>query len=478
MNNDHLCERSNQFSCKATEAKMKQAAWVAVATLFSGCAALGPDYTAPELDPPHKFVGGATEELFEASSLAWWKSFNDPALNDLVAIGLDQNLNVRTAMERIVAAQENTRLFGLAQQVDGNASLDARRRETSLGVIDETSSLNADAFFVFDLFGEFRRSREKSLAELKAAEFDAGTVKLAYLADVVTSYVLVRYYQLAAQITRETITSRRRTLNTARQRADAQEGTQLEVAQAESLLATAEASLPILVAQARVSTFRIATLLDLPTGTVADRLKQSRGIPGVKGGSESGIPADLLRNRPDIRAAERRLAAATAAVGVSEAQLYPSLHLTGSITAGQTDTWSFGPSLILPVFDQARRQVARNVALSTARQAELDHRLAYVSAIEEVQVALTLTHARSHQVGAYSKATSSAERVLNLARRSYEAGVVTIDDVLDAERTRLDNRLNLAQAQSEYAQAWIQQQVATGKGWAVVPGRGHVLAQK
>lgn len=445
---------------------MTKAVWATLAVLLSGCVNLGPDYAAPAFDAPNKFVGGATEELRAAAGLAWWKDLGDPTLDALVAIGLTQNLDVQTALERIVAARENTRRFGLAQQIDGNASLDARRRDTGAG-ISEDSSASADAFYVFDLFGEFARGKEQSLAELGAAEFEAGTVKLAYLSDIVSAYTQVRYFQQAARITQETIFSRRETLSFARQRAEAQEGTQLEVAQAQSLLATAEATLPILTAQARINTFRIATLLNVPTNVVVAKIDAGTKVPAPSANVTVGVPADLLRNRPDIRAAERQFAAATAAVGVSEAQLYPSLRLSGGITLGEVDTWSFGPTVSLPIFDQPRRQASRNIAVSNARQAELAYRQEFITAIEEVQTAMVLTQARRSQVTAYIEANSSSERVLNLARRSYEAGVVTIDEVLDADRTRLNTRLNLAQAQSDYVQAWIQQQISVGKGWGV-----------
>ena len=448
---------------------MRKTVWAVSAVLLSGCVTLGPDYAVPDMNAPSKFVGGASSALRDASGSAWWQSFQDSALNELVSIGLTQNLDVKTAFERIVAARENTRRFGVVQQIDGDVSLDARRRSTD-GVESDDASASAGALFVFDLFGEFRRAQEESLATFDAAQFDAGTVKLAYLSDIVTAYTQVRYYQVAAQITRETIASRSDTLNFVRERVDAQEGTQLEIAQAQSLLATAKATLPILEAQARVNSFRIATLLNVPTGVVAQKIDGGRAIPRPTGAAASGVPADLLRNRPDIRAAERRLAAATATVGITEAQLYPSLSLTGNVTLGETDAWSFGPSLALPVFDQVQRQASRNIALSEARSAELSYRQVFIKAIEEVQAALVLTNARQEQVEAYVTANASSERALNLARRSYEAGVVTVDDVLDADRTRLSNRLNLAQAQNDYALAWVQQQIAAGKGWAYVPG--------
>ncbi len=441
-----------------------------LATTLAGCTAVGPNYTAPEIQLESKFVGGASQDTIEASRFAWWRNFNDARLNHLVSIGLDQNLDVESALERIVAARENARRFGVAEQINGDISLISRRSRSDSGDYETESNATADAFYVFDLFGEFSRARERSLAELEAAEFDVGTVKLAYLADVVSSYILVRYFQTAANITRQSITTRRQTLNLVNQRAEAEESTQLEVAQARSLLANAEATLPLLEAQARVNAFRIATLLAMPTTTVLEKLGVSPEIPRPSGGLAIGAPADLLRNRPDIRASERRLAASTADVGVTAARLYPSLRLSGTISAGDTDSWSFGPTLDIPVFDRTSRAATRNIAMSNARQAELSYRNEVNIAVEEVQAAMALTDARRRQFSAFTQAVTTAERVQNLSRESYEGGVVTLDEVLDAERTRLANRLDQAVALSEWSQAWVQMQVSLGKGWQATSG--------
>ncbi|MEO0917854.1 MAG: efflux transporter outer membrane subunit [Pseudomonadota bacterium] len=435
------------------------------ALALTGCTAIGPDYNAPDIQFESKFVGGASQDTLEASELAWWRYLNDPVLNDLVSIGLDQNLDVRSALERIVEARENARRFGAAEQLNGDISLTSRRSRNDAGDYNTESNATADAFYVFDLFGEFSSAQERSLAELEAAEFDVGTVKLAYLADVVSSYILVRYFQTAAQITRQSITTRRQTLNIVNQRAAASDSTQLEVAQAQSLLANAQASLPLLEAQARVNAFRIATLLGTPTTTVLNKLGVSTTIPTPSGGLAIGVPADLLRNRPDIRASERRLAAATSDIGVAAARLYPALRLNGTVSSGDTDSWSFGPSLDIPVFDRSRRDATRNIAISDAKQAELGYRNEVFLAVEEVQAAMALTDARQRQFLAFTQAVATAERVQTLSRESYEGGVVTLDEVLDAERTRLANRLDQALSLSEWAQAWVQMQVSLGKGW-------------
>ncbi|MEM7720605.1 MAG: efflux transporter outer membrane subunit [Pseudomonadota bacterium] len=438
---------------------------VFLAISLAGCTALGPDYSAPEIQFEKTFVGGASQDTLQASQLAWWRYFNDAALNDLVSIGLDQNLDVKAALERIVAARENTRRFGVSQQVNGDISLTSRRSRNDAGDYNTDTNATADAFFVFDLFGEFSRGRESSLAELEAAEFDVGTVRLAYLADVVSSYILVRNFQTSANITRQAIRARRQTLSFVEERAAVSDSTQLEVAQAQSLLANAEASLPLFEAQARVNAFRIATLLGMPTKSVLEKLGVTTKIPSPSGGLAIGEPADLLRNRPDIRASERRLAAATAEIGVNVARLYPALRLSGVVSAGDTDSWSFGPTLDLPVFDRTTRDATRNIAVSDAKQAELTYRNEVNIAVEEVQTAMALTDARQRQFAAFTKAVSTAERVKSLSQQSYEGGIVTLDEVLNAEQTLLANRLDQAAALSEWSQAWVQMQVSLGKGW-------------
>lgn len=436
---------------------------------LGGCTILVPGYRPPGVAVQPAYVGGASAELVEASRLAWWRSLADPALDTLVGAGLQQNLDIRAALERIVAARENAKRFGLSQQVAGDVSLDARRREVG-GTTDDVVNATADAFIVFDLFGEFRSGRARSLAELEATQLDVGTVKLAYLADIVSSYVLARYYQQAAAITRQSIQSRRRTLGSVRQRQTEEEASALEVAQATSLLRTAEATLPVLEAEARVNAFRIAQLLDMTTPRVLSIIERGAGIPKPPGGMVTGLPADLLRNRPDIRASERRLAAATAEIGIAEARLYPSLRLAGSITLGDNDGWSLGPSLDIPVLDLPRRRATRNIARSDARLAELEYRRQVSAAVEEVQAALALVDGRRRQVAALQSASGTADRVLNLSRESYAEGLITLDEVLDAERTRLSNQLDLAVAVSEWAQAWVLLQVALGKGWEAGPG--------
>ncbi|MDJ0640241.1 MAG: efflux transporter outer membrane subunit [Paracoccaceae bacterium] len=440
---------------------------MALALVASGCAVVGPDYKAPDLAAPAGFVGGGTTPLQDAALEKWWTKFNDPILNTLVDEGLSKNLNIKIALARIEAARATAERFGPASQVAGDVSVNAELQNVG-GVRTERSSAQVGAAFVFDLFGETARRREAAGAALDAAEFDVGTARLAYLSELVSAYVRLRYFQTAASLTRQTIASREATLNVTRDRRGIGEATQLDVARASSLLAAERAALPLFEAEVQMNAFRIATLIDHPADTVLRRTASFGKIPSP-GTTDAGLPADLLRNRPDIRAAERRLAAATAAIGVREAQLYPSLRVNGSVTAASTNAWSFGPAVVLPLTDRPGLGAEKRVAEAAAQEAELSYRASLISAVEDVQVAMVQTDTRQRQVTALVAATSSAQSAMSLATQSFEAGLVPLDAVLDAERTRLENGLELALGQAELAQAWVRQQVATGKGWAARP---------
>jgi outer membrane protein, multidrug efflux system len=176
------------------------------------------------------------------------------------------------------------------------------------------------------------------------------------------------------------------------------------------------------------------------------------------------VPADLLRNRPDVQAAERRLAAAVAAVGVAEADLYPSLSLSGTVSAGDTATWSFGPALSLPIFNQGRLTAARDRAVAQAKEAELAWRSAIQSAVEDVQTELSRLAANRQRAARLTDVVTSTDRVLALSRETYRLGTTTLLDLLDAERSATAARLSLAQAYRDLATSFAGTQATVGRG--------------
>jgi multidrug efflux system outer membrane protein len=406
--------------------------------------------------------------LQDASRTVWWTSFGDPLLNEIVEVGLKQNLDIQVAIERITAARAQLDRTGINSQFEGGISADARRIQPPNGPIIEPRGGTADAFWVLDLFGGATRARQGAAANLEAVQFDSGTVRLAFLAEVLDAYNEARYNQAAAGITRQAIASRRQTLELVERRSASGEGTALELAQARSTLATAEANLPIFIGRYQENVFRIATLIAQPGSLVLQRMNAGRAQLRPRGGTPVGVPADILRNRPDVRSAERTLASATAAVGVAEAQLLPSLTLDGTIAVGTSaTTWGFGPSLLLPILNQPVLQANRRVAESNARQAELVWRATVLDAVEDTQSALALVRQWANQTAAFQRAVTASAEVLDLSRQSYEIGGTTLLDVIDAERLIAENQLQLASALRNWTSSYVQLQVGTGKGWLV-----------
>ncbi len=437
--------------------------------LLSACAAVGPDYAQPEVALAARFVGGNGSALGDVATEAWWKRLDDRRLDALVARGLAQNLDIRTSLERIRAAEAQVGTTGLNSQLSGGIGAEARRSGGSGQPTATTENGTLTAGIVFDIFGGARRGREQALGNLAAAEFDTGTVRLAFLSSLIGSYIDARYFQEALALTRQNIDGRRQTLELVLAQREIGSAADLEVAQAQAQLDTTIATLPAFESGFDASVFRIATLLAEPAAPLVADLRRGAPQPFPPAATKTGVPANLLRNRPDISASERRLAAAVAAVGVAEAQLYPSLDLTGSLRSGSPNSWGFGPSIALPIFNQGVLNARRKVAVSTARQAEIDWRGTVLTAVEDVQTAQSTYSRKRREVAALRAVVVSNDRVLALTREAYQGGSSSLLDLLDAERAAANARLSLASSVRQSGVAWASLEIATGKGWAGRP---------
>ncbi|MDF0600100.1 efflux transporter outer membrane subunit [Psychromarinibacter sp. C21-152] len=450
---------------------MFRAVPLAAATLALASCAVGPDYDAPSIELPDRFLHAQDGTLLNAATELWWLKLNDPLLAHYVERGNAQNLSIAAALERIRAAEAGLGRVGLNALTNGGLEVRGTRGPDRLGRIDNQVSGGFNAVYILDVFGGRRRATEQALALHEAAQYDAGVVRLAFLSDITDAYLQARYFQAAAEIAKSSIRSRRQLVGIAQQLRTAGATTQLDVEQARRLLKSAEAELPELMAGFESNVFRLATLLAEAPEPLLEEMRSSDYQPRPIGFEGAGIPANLLRNRPDIRAAERQLAAATAAIGVAEAQLYPSLSLSGTITAsdsellGYSDNWSIGPTLNLPILNRGVLDAGRRVAVSEARQAELDWRSTVRTAVEEVQRGLSRTGYLKTQVGKLEETLVYSRRVLELSRSAYRAQEVVLTEVLDAEIALSRDRLSLAAAYRDYALAWSQLQVSGGKGW-------------
>lgn len=434
-----------------------------LALCLSSCVSVGPDYEVPAIALSNRFVEGDRQPATGAHD--WWQDYRDDTLNGLVERGLAQNLSIRNAFERINEAEAGLRSTGHAGLLSGGVAAEATQSGGSNIPTTTASAAGLNASFVLDIFGGERRAREEALAQLDAAAFDVGTARLAFLSSLVGSYIDARYFQEALAVTRQAIASRQETLQVVEQQLNAGTATELDLSQARALLSETRASLPTLETGFYSAIYTMATLLAEPAQPLVASLQRGAPQPRPRGTASAGVPADLLRNRPDIKSAERNLAAAVAAVGVAEAELYPSIELGGTITVSSDTTWSFGPSLNLPVLNRPALRANRDQFVSQARQRELSWREAVLSAVEEVQSAQSAYLRSLRTLEAQREVVNSYQRVVELSRSTFEGGTTVLTDLLDAERTLWNARLSLAEAVRDAASNWGTLQVAAGRGW-------------
>ncbi|MEX3014014.1 efflux transporter outer membrane subunit [Gymnodinialimonas hymeniacidonis] len=433
--------------------------------LVSGCAVVGPNYEPPTIDLAAEFVEGSSASADQTAHLEWWLQFNDPLLTELVERGLQQNLDIQAAIERINAAAAQLGSTGLASQASGSLTSQTQRTGVEGFEADTASSTSVNSSFVIDLFGGIAREQEQALANADAAHLDVGAAQLAYLSSMVDHYISARYYQEALELTRQNVASQARTLSIVESQRELGVTTDLNVAQARAQLDQARASIPGLEIGFHTSVYRIATLLAEPAAPLLGSMQSGAPQPHSRSNTGAGIPANLLRNRPDLWAAERRYASALAAVGVAEAALYPSLTLSGSVTIASPDSWSFGPSIQLPILGRGALASQRDVQISNAQQAEIEWRTLVLEAVEDVQIAQASYLRRQREVSSLRNAVASNRVVLDLTRSSFESGDQDVLDLLDTERNYADSRLSLAAAVRDLSSAWVTLQIASGRGW-------------
>ena len=442
---------------------------LAVPALLAACT-VGPDFKSPGIPLANSFAEGAHAPIGDAAAQQWWLQFNDKMLNQLVAAAMRQNLDVRTALVRIDEAQAAARATGLAGLVSGGVTGQWTRQGGDNIPVSETRSAGFNPSIIIDLFGSQQRQREAALANLRATELSVGTARLAVLSALVSSYLDLRYFQQALALTRGTISSQAETLELVRGQFGAGASTQLDVAQAEAAYNQARANLPGLESGYYSALYSIATLLAVPVQTIQTQLQAGGRQPNVYAGAGAGIPADLLRNRPDVRSTEESYAAAVARVGVSEAALYPSLSLGGNVgISNGVNTWSFGPTVSIPLLNMPVLLANRDQAIAQAEQARLAWRASVLGAVEEVQSSQSAYIRARSEVSALQGSVTSFSRVVDLSQQTYDAGATTLLDLLNGQRSLSSAQLSLAASVRDMAANWAALQVAAGRGWAIVP---------
>ena len=470
---------------------------VVLTLLAGGCANLpsvGPNYHAPETKAPAHWAepqaGGETNAA--AATAAWWKNFHDSELDSLIARAVRANLDLRIAQARVREARAHYRMTSADfwPTINGSGSY-ARQRESQnqplvgpgdhlpSGIPFENNFYQSgfDASWEIDVFGGTRRATEAARAQVAATQFGEREVLVTLLGEVARNYVEARGYQRRLEIARDNIRAQEQSLAITQNRFTNGLTSDLDVQQASTLLATTRAVVPALETALAASIHRLGVLLGQTPESLETELATVAPIPAAPPTVPVGLPSELLLRRPDVRLAERQLAAATANIGVAKADLFPKFYLTGvagfeSISADDwfksgSRFWSVGPAVQWRIFDAGR--IRANIQVQNARQEQAlaNYENTALSAFEDVENALMAYAKEQIRRQSLEDAVKSSEESLRLANQLYANGLSNFINVLDAERSLYQAQDALVQSDRTVSANLISLYKALGGGWEI-----------
>jgi NodT family efflux transporter outer membrane factor (OMF) lipoprotein len=493
---------NNRFSLFNRHALSALAAMTAL-TLISGCT-VGPDFQKPKADAPtdwttwrsgdaalHTLPGGNA-----VSDNQWWKRYNDPVLDALVTKALSASPDIRTATLRFASARAQQQITASQQTPTVNAtgsvtriqqsenSPSTRALKEALPNPDELIQLMAapsnwyqgglDFSWEIDLWGHVRRAIEASDADVQSQKAMLELARLSIVGDVVNNYYNLRGIQQQIMLAKQDEKALDERLSLIQARTEGGELDETSQERQRSELAATRANLIDLQAQEGVAMNQLLLLLDERPGALQQQLQYHADSlkPGNLPPLHMGIPSEVALNRPDIRAAEARLHAATARIGVAEAELYPSITLGARIgmdtysadnfTEWGSRSWSVGPSLNLPLFDRGRRKATVVLRETDQQQAAVDYHKTVLKAWQEIDDALSRYAAAQQKLNEQQIRAGSAGQVLKLIQARYDGGLSNFIDVLDAQRSNIQARQALAMSQRDVMTAWAAVNRAVG----------------
>lgn len=431
----------------------RQARLALCAVLMLGACAAVPGYQAPQMTLPAQYSRHvAAPATPGVADRLWWEDFHDPVLNSLVAAALAENPSLAEARARLAEAEAlSGRATASGVLGDGRAEIRSNSDALDTGEIGLTALL--------DPAGGRRAERRAAAARADAARAAGIDARRLLIADLATSYIDLRFYQTRLAQRQQDLTSRQRSLRNIETRTEAGTGTELDVLQARAILADTQVDIPQLEATVLQTRNRISTLAGRTVGDLGLDLAYPGTQPLPQGAGALGVPADLLRLRPDIRQAERLYAASIDDMTAAEAARYPTLSLNGTIRAplsGGEASRSLAAGLVLPVFSQGALAADVRAADARADGALAQWRGAVLSAVEQVESALAALQGAYQSARAAEKSVSLNTRALSLTRELVETGgEVTVLELLDRERDVSNARGTLAASRRDVARQFI-----------------------
>jgi multidrug efflux system outer membrane protein len=441
----------------------RRAAATALLLIVTAGCAVRPPYKEPDVRPAS--LRQADQGTFASAPYdpAWWKEFDDPVLGELIAAVLDANLDVRAAVARLDQARAVFDETGRARYptVTVGASVD-RREQAAPGLSDapvDTTTYRAgfDAYWEIDLFGRIRSAVRAAAANAQSVDAALDDVRVAVAAEAARSYFELRGIQQQMAVTERSLANARETLRLSEVRRDAGFGEEQDVASARARVAAVESSLPPLRSGLAQREHRLAVLAGVRPGELKTNLAP-RPYPALAKALPLGDPSTLLRRRPDVRVAERRLAAATAREGVAAADLFPRITVTGVLGLlagrgslfGTSDSrqWAITPSLSWAAFDIGSARARLRGTEAVTRETLATYEQTVLRALEEAENALVSYREQQRRLVSLVDQARESGRAASIARVRYKEGLVDFLQLLDAERTELQSQEAVAQAEA------------------------------
>ncbi|MDA0767178.1 MAG: efflux transporter outer membrane subunit [Verrucomicrobia bacterium] len=449
---------------------------------LSACAPIGPNYAKPGTPVPDFWNTGLQADLNSGTPdiASWWRKFDDSTLNKLIAIAETQNHDLAIAAERIEEARalRGVARGGLAPTFGASGGAE-RIRESETQHFNPPNpgdryAAGLEAGWELDFVGGLRRSAEAASASLEAtSEVYHDTLVVIY-AEVANSYVEYRTLQRRIALAQANIASQKESVDLTRDRKTAGLAPQSDVSQAATNLATTSALVPQLQTQLAATRNRLAVLVGRYPGSIDELLGGRSSIPRPRESSSLGIPADLVRSRPDLRAAERQLAAQSARIGVAKAELYPKFTLSGTfalqsansgdLTDSASRAYSFGPRFRWRLFEGGAIRQTVKAEESRTRQALAHYEKTLLQAVAEVETSLASIKYERVRQGHLDQAVRSSRETVGIIKENYTQGIVDFQNVLDAERSIFANEDSAASSAGQLALYHIALYRALGGG--------------
>ena len=436
--------------------------------VLAGCS--DTPYDAPTFSFLSSYKEAPATSAVLLSNANWWKSFNDPTLDALVEKGLAGNLNLDIARERVTEAEAIQRAVPQSAFLSPRAG--ARRERDASGRTDTGTEASLGFEWILDIYGGRRAQIDAAGARIEVADAEVDAARLLLLLNIANAYVDLRYQQTSLALRRSELASRRQTLELIERLQQGNAATQVDVVKARALVSETRSEIPEIRAAIEAAKNEIAVLSGQIPGTLGIDLDKGGRQPRVKLSPEVGIPADLLRNRPDIRVAERSYYAAFRDVAAARADLYPQLSLSGTITRSSFSSsagteYFFGPALTFPILPNTARRANVDQRESLVRQAHTQWKLTVLEAIRDVETSLAEYAAALSAQRAAEETVQLYKEVVTLTRQIVTRDGATIRDLIDAEQNVATANTALATTLRRVGRSFVELNVNLGSGHGV-----------